>query len=239
VQGADQVVLQVQSRGTSRHRHGRRQAELSPGDIVISSAADGYTIDYARHEMLVVQCPRAALAERIPRLDDLLMTRLSGASSSGRIFHDFLLSLWRHGADDGQEDGWQEGITDSFYDLAALAIRGAALGRSDAPGGALRAKVVALIEARLRDPDLRTGAIADALRISPRTLQNVFAAMGTTPSLYVLERRLRHAGDLLLADPSASVTAVAFDLGFNDSAYFARCFRRYYRTTPTAWRSRH
>jgi AraC-like DNA-binding protein len=212
---------------------------LSAGDFVLASASEGYTIDLAAHELMVVEFPRAALAARLSDLNDRLLRPICGASPGARIFHDYLLSLWRHGVYSGEDGAWQQGVSDAFFDLAALAIRGADTAPDRRSGGALREKLEALVESRLGDPELRTGAIADALRVSPRTVQNLFAAMGTTPSLYVLERRLNQAGDLLRADPSASITAVAFDLGFNDSAYFTRCFRRRFGTTPSAWRARH
>jgi len=60
--------------------------------------------------------------------------------------------------------------------------------------------------------------------------------MGTTPSAYIMERRLRRAADWLTASPGASITEVAFELGFNDSAYFARCFRQQFGVPPRDWR---
>jgi AraC-like DNA-binding protein len=38
------------------------------------------------------------------------------------------------------------------------------------------------------------------------------------------------------ASPGASITEVAFELGFNDSAYFARCFRQQFGVPPRDWR---
>ena len=35
-----------------------------------------------------------------------------------------------------------------------------------------------------------------------------------------------------------SITDIAFDLGFNDSAYFTRCFRQQFGAPPSAWRTR-
>jgi AraC-like DNA-binding protein len=64
----------------------------------------------------------------------------------------------------------------------------------------------------------------------------MFAAMGTTPSAYILQQRLARAAELLIANPAVSVTAIAFDLGFSDSGYFARCFRTAFGATPTQWR---
>ena len=99
--------------------------------------------------------------------------------------------------------------------------------------------MLALIDARLGCPDLRTGSIADELGLSPRTVQHVFAAMGTTPGGYILDRRLDRAAEMLAANPQASITDTAFALGFNDSAYFTRCFRARFGATPSAWRTRH
>ena len=42
---------------------------------------------------------------------------------------------------------------------------------------------------------------------------------------------------MLISNPATSVTEIAFDLGFNDSAYFARCFRQHYGKTPSAYRA--
>jgi len=40
----------------------------------------------------------------------------------------------------------------------------------------------------------------------------------------------------MLLDPSLSITAVAFDCGFNDPAYFGRVFKQEFGLTPQAWR---
>ena len=105
------------------------------------------------------------------------------------------------------------------------------------PGGhSLRERVLTLVEARIGDPDLRTATIAGELGITSRTVQNIFAAMGTTPVGYVAERRLERAAEMLVTDRVMSITDIAFDLGYNDSAYFSRCFRQHFGTTASAYR---
>lgn len=236
----ERVVLHLQRRGTSRHRQWAREADLHPGDFALCSANHPYAIDLmTAHELLVVEFPRALIASRVKNLDDRFARRVSGASPSGRLFHDFLLSLWHQGDQSDADPEWQSGVSSVFADLVALAVNGSDFAREVAPGSALRGRAIALVEARLGDPELRTATIADELRISPRTVQNVFAAMGTTPSSYVLDRRLRRGAEMLTANPESSITAVAFDLGFNDSAYFTRCFRQQFGTTPRAWRGDH
>ncbi|MEZ5744813.1 MAG: helix-turn-helix domain-containing protein, partial [Sphingomonadaceae bacterium] len=99
-------------------------------------------------------------------------------------------------------------------------------------------RIFALIEARLSDPDLRTGMIAAELGISLRTVQNAFAALATTPSAYIQQRRLELAAERLAAGSSERITEIAYEIGFNDSAYFTRCFRQQYGKSPSEWRAR-
>lgn len=233
----EQLILHLQCRGTGLHRQGATETLLEPGDFVLGSPHEAYSLDLSAHELLVVEFPRARLAERLPGIDDALTRRISGASPGGRVFQDFLLSLWRQGDQSAADPDWEDGVSSVFYDLAAMAIRGA--GRVDARPAdhALRDRVLAIIEARLTDPGLKTTAIAQECHASVRTVQNLFAAMGTTPSAYILERRLRRAADRLAAYPAASITDVAFELGFNDSAYFTRCFRQQFGMAPRDWRT--
>lgn len=232
----ERVILHMQWRGNGEHRQGRREARLGPGDFVLGSPHEPYSFDLAPHEMMVVEFPRHALAERVPDLDDALAQRLSGASPSARVFNDFLLSLWRQAHDNARDPVWGEGMSRIFYDLAAMAIRDA---RRAAEGPDMRRRALALIDIGLADPTLRSGSLAAELGTSVRTVQNLFAEMGTTPSAAILERRLERAADRLIADPRATITDVAFAHGFNDSAYFTRCFRQKYGVSPREWRLGH
>lgn len=232
----ERLILHLQCRGTGRHQQGDVEALLEPGDFVVGSSHRGYSFDLSAHELLVVEFPRAPLAERFPGLDDVLSRRMCGASPGGRLFRDFLLSLWQNG-DQATDADWCEGVSSVFYDMVALAMRGAMRPDQRIGDSALRDKVLALVEAHLSDPDLKTLTLAQASKTSVRTIQNVFASMGTTPSAYVLERRLARAADRLVGAPDASITDIAFELGFNDSGYFTRCFRQRFGIAPREWRS--
>jgi AraC-like DNA-binding protein len=233
----ERVVLHLQRRGTSVHHQRGHDADLGVGDFSLCSADEAYDLDLlTRHELLVVEFPRRLLAARVANLDCRFAQRICGASPSGRIFHDFLLSLWQQGDQSEADPEWQSGVSSVFFDLVAMAMRGSDLAPQATQGSGLQTRLIALIDARLGDPELRTSAIAHELHVSTRTVQNVFAAMGTTPGGYVLERRLTRAAEMLGSRNAPGITALAFDLGFNDSAYFARCFRQRFGTTPSAWR---
>jgi AraC-like DNA-binding protein len=233
----ERIVLHLQHRGVSRQHQFGCETEMGPGDFSLCSANHPYAFDLATaHDMLVVEFPRALIEGRVRNLDDQLGKSISGASPGGRIFHDFLLSLWRQGDLSDVDQEWQSGVNRAFADLIGLAVNGAGISREMARGSALRDRLVALIDARLCDPELRTATIADDLGVSARTVQNVFAAMGATPSSYVLDQRLQRAADRLSAGRCESITDIAFEVGFNDSAYFARCFRQRFGMTPREWR---
>ena len=242
----ERIILHLQSRGRSLLSQGGQDSTLGPGDFVLCSPHQPYRMDISAHEFLVVEFPRAPLAARFPEIDDALLQPISGRSPGGHVFHDFLLSLWRQGDQSGQgqltDAEWEAGIVPVFYDMVALAMRGLGSKADAAATGerqvdpAFRTRVLALIEAELCDPALRTTSLAEACNTSIRTIQNLFAALGTTPSAYILGRRLDRAADRLAGDPRASVTQIAFEHGFNDSAYFTRCFRQHFGAAPREWR---
>lgn len=237
--GGETVVIHFQQHGFSRFSQGGRSADLAAGEFILSDAAEGYCFELSPdHELLVLEMPRAPLADRLPGLDDRLCRSLAGGSQAGLVFRDFLLSLWRNGDQSAADPDWQQGICNVVFDLAALAVNGSA---QPAPlaatrRDAFRDRLLALVEARLCDPELRTAEMAAALGVSPRTVQNAFAQLSTTPSGHVQERRLQRAADRLRAEPGTRITDIAFELGFNDSAYFARCFRRRFGVSPSDWR---
>lgn len=235
-QNEERLILHLQCRGSSTHSQKQAECALDPGDFVLASPHSPYSIKLTGHELLVVEFPRAPLAERFPDIDDALMQRMCGATPGGRVFHDFLLSLWQQGEQAAEDPEWESGVNAVFYDLAAMAMRGAQRPSCMVAEADMRRRIVKMVSSNLEDPALRTASIAEACSISVRTVQNVFAAIGTTPTAYILEQRLRRAADRLVARPSASITEIAFELGFNDSAYFTRCFRQQFGVAPRDWR---
>jgi AraC-like DNA-binding protein len=88
------------------------------------------------------------------------------------------------------------------------------------------------IEINLADRDLTLESIARRQRVTPRTVQKLFEAEGTTFSEFVLEKRLAAAWDALRGDAKKKISDVAYEAGFGDLSYFNRAFRRKYGVTP-------
>ena len=71
--------------------------------------------------------------------------------------------------------------------------------------------------------------------MSERTLIRRFKeGMGISPIEYVIRRRIRRGAELLREHP-ASIAETAFAVGFTDSNYFSRQFKRMMGVTPRAF----
>ena len=55
------------------------------------------------------------------------------------------------------------------------------------------------------------------------------------PRRHLVGQRVERAKEMLAADPRRTVTAVALAVGFGSSAHFAKAFRKFAGTTPSAW----
>ena len=236
--GEPAIMLHYQRYGSSRQSQRGTVCELRAGDLALCSSDEPYRLELSpKHEMFVVELPRSRLERRVPNLDACISHRFNGLSPSGRILNSFLLSLWNEGDHLCEDPVWRTGVTEVLVELVALALRGNAEAGPPEDHRAM-SRLLALIEDRLADPDLGPVTLAAELGISIRSLQKLLAARNTTPSAYIMSRRLARAADLLLCDPRSSITQVAFRFGFNDSAYFCRCFRRRFGLTPTAYRAK-
>jgi AraC-like DNA-binding protein len=86
--------------------------------------------------------------------------------------------------------------------------------------------------------DLSLAAVARRQRITPRYVQLLFHAEGTTFSRFVLRERLRCARRMLMHPQYASwtISGIAFEVGFGDLSYFTHAFRRHYGASPSITR---
>ncbi len=80
-------------------------------------------------------------------------------------------------------------------------------------------------------------AYADRLGISPKSISKHFQKLGTTtPSDFIKNRIILEAKRQLLYSEQ-SVKEIAFDLGFNDPAYFTRFFTKAIEKSPLSFKA--
>jgi len=104
-----------------------------------------------------------------------------------------------------------------------------------AEGQPLVRKALAFIHEHYAEPITR-GDVAAYVGLSERHLTRCFRQeMGVTPITYLTRYRVQQAKGLLEAGDKG-VTQVALEVGFSDSHYFARVFRREVGLPPSAYR---
>jgi AraC-like DNA-binding protein len=235
---SDMVLLHLQSAGHSINRQRGRSTMAEPGDAVLCDPDHSYTVEFPTpHEMFVIALPISGVLAREPGFD---LDRFAGQKVERRrsqLLLAFLRAAWQQRECLGSDPDWRDCVSRTSLDLAMRAISKA--GGHDAAGGSaeLRRAVIEYIGQNLPDAELRTSSIARALRVSPRSVQNVFERRATTATGFILQQRLARAAERLIHEPGRqSITKLAYDCGFSDPAYFSRCFSRHYGVAPREYR---
>lgn len=94
----------------------------------------------------------------------------------------------------------------------------------------------AVIEENLEDPEFNVDQLAAKLYMGRTTVyRKITALCGETPTDYIRSYRLKRAARLL-EEGNASVTEIAFEVGFNSRTYFSKCFKETFHCLPSDYR---
>jgi transcriptional regulator GlxA family with amidase domain len=132
--------------------------------------------------------------------------------------------------------GYELLATALFLQLVGFLSRRYSQTQNNHSGSLLRmGEVISYIEDHY-DQSLRLAELAELAHMSPRHLLRTFReATGLTPTEYLLHRRAQKA-TALLQTGEMNVTEIAFAVGFTDSNYFSRQFRKITGRPPTSVR---
>lgn len=234
--GNDDVVLAINRMGSVVINSNGREQSLGDGEAIVLSGGEAgsfHRTSFGRSFALRV--PRTMFESTVVSLDDALMRPIPSDRGALKLMEDYARWLLNAGNIDHQLLNIS---VRHIQDLLALTIGPTADFADTARTRGLRAARLKLaksfIVAHSSRRDLSVSAVATSLSVTPRYVQRLFEADGTTFSEFLTGQRLARARRLL-CEPSSSPTAIstiAYDVGFGDLSYFNRCFRRQYGVTP-------
>lgn len=138
-----------------------------------------------------------------------------------------------------RDPGFRFMATAVFMQLMALLAR--CCGRRPHPdsGALLRiGEALSHLERHLHE-DIKLDELAKIARMSRRSFQRAFhSATGAAPRAWIITQRI-HRACTMLRHTHLQITEIAYEVGFNDSNYFTRQFRKTTGLTPRAYRLRH
>lgn len=98
------------------------------------------------------------------------------------------------------------------------------------------AETISFLEANYAE-EIQVDMLVDISGMSRRSFLRAFEeATGSTPIAYLIRLRLNRSAELLRST-AKSITDIAFDVGFNDSNYFSRQFRKCFDVSPREYRN--
>jgi AraC-like DNA-binding protein len=241
--------------GTARHVTGEQSMWVRRGDILVINGGRAHTYadsdDFEITNVLYDPDELSRLPARLcasSRFRDLFMAELSHPAPLFRghahlVEPDYLsakemaykLALLLQDRAQGFEARGRELFARLLMHISWHAVP--VSGGGSVRGGAGLAKAMVFLEDSLAEPvSLQT--IADVAGVSKSTIQCAFRkAIGRSPIEHLIHLRIDKAKHLLQAT-ELNVTDIAFLVGFQDSNFFSRTFRRLTGTSPSQYRQR-
>ncbi len=141
-----------------------------------------------------------------------------------------------HSISRNKQGAWRHQLVSRFHQVLEILVSSTGHNQKPERRDLLHlAHCLAEIESHLTE-NWNVDTLCAMLDCSPSTLQRQFKqAVGIAPSVWILQRRLQRACQLLRKSPH-SITDIAFDCGFEDSNYFSRQFKKQFGKSPRQYR---
>ena len=235
------IFLQLQLEGDSMTRQDGRESILHAGDFALVDSTRQYDMQFTgANRMLVLGIPSPTLRRQVGAAESLSTIPMPGERGGNRLLSQLLRGYWDE-YHRGLDEEMGRRISTVILDLiaAVFAELPQALADRSSLATAHRVRIVNFIQAHLHDPELTPARVAEACRITVRYLHYLFTDQEETVARYILRRRLEGSARVLesRAQRCRTVTAIAFDHGFNSNTHFGRVFKERFNMTPREYRS--
>lgn len=233
--GQDDLMLLMPSAEALIEQPGREALHLRPGDAALLSQARPMRVSQQAGASWVLRVPHRDVARMLPRLSDAPMLVLRRGTPTLQLLRRFgrlLESDPLRGAASLQLAGRQ--LQDMLAVVLGQSPDYAAWAEEHSLAAARLRAVQADIAAHLGQGRLGLEWLAARQGLSPRHLQRLLAAHGTSYQEAVRQARLQAAYALLTEPRNAgmSISAIAHACGFSEASALNRAFKQHYGMTP-------
>jgi AraC-like DNA-binding protein len=226
--------------GRSYLTHCGREIVLEESDFTVASTGSpGRFVLEGSNRMVSIAVPAELARRHIPFIEDICGLRMSGHDGLNYVVSTMITSLGRQ-ADCGFPARAGLNALKALLDMVAASYEACYEVEGIEPRRMHRraTELKKFIEANLRDHHLSPRAIADHFDISTRYVHTIFSKQGETVSSYILRRRIEECAHALAGKTLdyKTITDIAFDWGFNNTAHFTRVFKQQVGQSPRAFR---
>jgi AraC-like DNA-binding protein len=231
-------LVKFQLKGHSIWTQRKREVHLRPGDFVIASMAEPYSLQLIDdYSMPVLALSGAAMFDLTADPDQFLGVRMSGEDADCGLLTSFVGEVMaRMNRLDSAMLARSEA---NILDLLRGVLTARAKRRSISPAEQRRA-IKSFVHTRITDHKLGPQMIAAEFGITPRYVHTLFSDGPETIGEYIRSLRLNSCREALesCAQAEQSLTDFALSWGFYDLSHMSRCFRAAFDLTPTEVRER-
>jgi AraC-like DNA-binding protein len=233
-------ILAFVEDGAFEIEQGRRQTLCGAQSVVLMNTTKPLEARHAGTATIFsLILPASFLRLRIPQVDELCTSARPAAAGTAALLRDLIKTSWREREDIACDEA--PALAAAFTGMIDCVFR---RGNESLPESAhlaaLRERILAIVDAELTNPRLGPMLVAERLCISTSYLFMIARKLGISIRQWIINRRLDACRDAL-GDPvwcGRTITEIALDWGFQDSAHFSRRFSRRFGITPREYRER-
>jgi AraC-like DNA-binding protein len=233
-------LIKFQLQGEAFWSQRNNGVHLRPGDFVICSTSEPYTLRFeGPYRMPVLAVPEPVMRRLTPDPDQFLGRRMPRDDAACSLLSSFVAQVVQRMP--ALPEPMIKRVETNILDLlgGVLSAHSTKITQAHVPREQQATNIKGFIQDNLRNRRLGPAMIAQAFGVSTRYVHKIFAGDSLTVNRYIQSVRL-DAGYRSLIDPkfaSFSITDIAVYWGFYDLPHMTRCFRKTYGATPRGVRS--
>jgi AraC family transcriptional regulator, positive regulator of tynA and feaB len=228
-------LVKFQLKGESVWSQRGREVHARPGDFVICSTAEPYSLVFrGEYEMPVLVVPESIMRRLTPDPEQFLGLRMPGEDADCGLLSSFVAQVVArmHRLPEPMIQRIEANVLD---------LLGAVLSARSHPGTLSReqllSQVKVYVQDHLQDPHLGPASLAQAFAVSTRLIHSLFEGEPMTVCKYIRSLRVQMCRRALeKADATRiSLTDLALQWGFYDLSHMSRNFREVYGEPPSSF----